>query len=204
MNTQTGTVYLVDDDPSMCKALTRLVGSQKLKAHSFSSAREFLEHGAPDHPSCLVLDIQLPGLSGLELQTELTKRNIELPIIFITGHGDVRSSVRAMKQGAVDFLLKPFNPQDLANVIQQALAKDLRRHAAAAERQELERRLQTLTPREREVFDRVIRGLLNKQIADELGASEQTVKVHRHRVMEKMRVKSLADLVQGAVKIGLV
>jgi len=158
MNLNAGTVYLVDDDPSMCKALVRLVESQKLKARAFASASDFLDHGAPNHPACLVLDIQLPGLNGLDLQTELARQNIDLPIIFITGHGDVRTSVRAMKQGAVDFLLKPFNPQDLAGVIHQAIARDLRRQEISSERRELERRLQTLTPREREVFDRVIRG----------------------------------------------
>jgi RNA polymerase sigma factor (sigma-70 family) len=203
MSIQSGTVYLVDDDPSMCKALMRLVESQKLQARAFGSARDFLEHGPPNRPACLVLDIQMPGLNGLELQTELARQNIDLPIIFITGHGDVRASVRAMKQGAVDFLLKPFNPSDLACVIQQALVKDLRRQEIGAERQELERRLENLTPREREVFLRVIRGFLNKQIADELGASEQTIKVHRHRVMDKMKVQSVAELVQAAVKLGL-
>jgi FixJ family two-component response regulator len=203
MNSHSGTVYLVDDDPSMCKALVRLVESQKLKAHAFTSAGDFLDHGAPNRPACLVLDIQLPGLNGLDLQAEMAKQNIDLPIIFITGHGDVRASVRAMKQGAVDFLLKPFNPQDLAGVIHQALARDLRFQEINGERKKLEGRLNALTPREREVFDQVIRGHLNKQIADELGASEQTIKVHRHRVMEKMQVQSVAELVQAAVKLGL-
>lgn len=203
MNPTPGTVYLVDDDPSMCRALVRLVASQGLTPRAFTSAQEFLDSGTPNRPACLVLDIRMPGLSGLDLQTALAQRNLDLPIVFITGHGDVRTSVRAMKQGAVDFLLKPFSHHDLATVIHQALAKDQHRQLSEAGRQDLQNRLQTLTPRERQVFDHVIRGLLNKQIADELGASEQTIKVHRHRVMEKMRVTSVAELVQAAVKLGL-
>ncbi len=203
MNSSAGTVYLIDDDPSMCRALVRLVQSRQLKAQAFSSAQEFLNHGVPDRPACLVLDLRLPGLSGLDLQTELAKRNVQIPIVFITGHGDVRTSVQAMKQGAVDFILKPFDHKDLATVIHQALVKDKQGQASVAERQELQRRLELLTPREHEVLLHVVRGLLNKQIADELGASEQTIKVHRHRVMEKMEVASVAELVQAAVKLGL-
>jgi RNA polymerase sigma factor (sigma-70 family) len=197
-----GTVYVVDDDSQMRKALVRLFTSNGLKAHAFSSAGEFLGQAPAERPACLLLDIRMPGLSGLDLQTELADRKIRLPIVFITGHGDVRASVRAMKGGAVDFLLKPFNDRDLISTVQQALATD-RQLAYSIERQEeFRRRLQSLTPREREVHDRVIKGLLNKQIAAELGASEQTIKVHRHRIMSKMGVASVAELVEGAIKYG--
>lgn len=204
MNEPQGTVYLVDDDPGMCKALIRLVRSQGLKAEAFKSAHEFLEHHTTDSPACLVADIRMPGLTGLDLQSELRKRNVHLPIVFITGHGDVRTSVQAMKGGAVDFLLKPFAERDVIAVIHQALEKDKRGRTARTEQNEIQRRLQTLTHREHQVYELVIRGLLNKQIAAELGATEQTIKVHRHRVMEKMGVSSVAELVRGAVNAGVI
>jgi FixJ family two-component response regulator len=203
MNTLQGTVFIVDDDPSMRKALTRLCASAGLKVNAFASAREFLDAGAPESPACLVLDVRLPGLSGLDLQTELAARNIQTPIVFITGHGDIPMSVRAMKAGAVDFLTKPFQNKDLVAVIQVALGKDVRLQSVQSERELIQGRLDTLTPRERQVFEMVIKGLLNKQIAADLGASEQTIKVHRARVMEKMAVTSVAELVQAAVKIGV-
>jgi len=200
--TQTqGTVYLVDDDPNMRKALMRFLKTNGLRAQAFGSAREFLDRKSSDTPACLVLDIRMPGMSGLDLQTELAKQNKQLPIVFITGHGDVRMSVQAMKGGAIDFLLKPFADDDLLAVIHQALKKDKRHSEARAEQEQIQDRLRTLTPRERQVFEFVIQGLLNKQIAGKLGASEPTIKVHRHRLMEKMGVTSVAELVQAAIKI---
>ena len=169
MSNSQGTVFVVDDDPSMRKALARLCQSAGLKVKAFASAGEFLEAGAPESPACLVLDVSLPGLSGLDLQAELARRNIQTPIVFITGHGDIPTSVRAMKAGAVDFLTKPFQNRDLIAVIRDALGKDLRLNSAHAERDLVQRRLDSLTPREREVFDLVIKGLLNKQIAGRAG-----------------------------------
>ncbi len=203
MNTPNGTVLIVDDDPGMRKALVRLCQSAGLKVKSFASAREFLDAPAPESPACLVLDVRMPGLSGLDLQAELAARDIHTPIVFITGQGDIPTSVRAMKAGAVDFLTKPFKNKDLVAIIRDALSKDVGRQSAQSERNGIQARLDTLTPRERQVFDLVIKGLLNKQIAAELGASEQTIKVHRARVMEKMAVPSVAELVQAAVKIGV-
>jgi FixJ family two-component response regulator len=199
------TVFLVDDDDSVRRALTRLIKSAGYAVQAFASARDFLEYWriTNEGPACLVLDVRMPGLSGLDLQHELLASNTLLPIIFITGHGDIPMSVKAMKEGAVDFLPKPVKDKDLLNAIEQALARadhDLR------EQKELEyvqKRLKTLTPREREVMSLVVRGLLNKQIAFELGTVEKTVKVHRARVMEKMEVQSLADLVRLAEKVGL-
>jgi len=203
MNTPQSTVYIVDDDVSMRKALARLCHSAGLAAKTFASAREFLDSGTPDSPACLVLDVRMPGLSGLDLQSELAARNIQTPIVFITGHGDIPTSVRAMKAGAVDFLTKPFKDKNLITVIRDSLNKDVRLKSAQSERDLIQQRLESLTPREREVLEWVIKGLLNKQIAAELGASEQTIKVHRARVMEKMQVTSVAELVQAAVKAGL-
>jgi FixJ family two-component response regulator len=199
------TVFLVDDDDSVRRALTRLIKSAGYAVQAFASARDFLEYWriTNEGPACLVLDVRMPGLSGLDLQHELLASNTLLPIIFITGHGDIPMSVKAMKEGAVDFLPKPVKDKNLLNAIEQALTRanhDLR------EQKELEyvqRRLKTLTPREREVMTLVVRGLLNKQIAFELGTVEKTVKVHRARVMEKMKVQSLADLVRLAEKVGL-
>ncbi len=203
MTDSQGTVFVVDDDTSMRKALSRLCVTAGLRVKAFASAREFLDAGAPESPACLLLDVRMPGLSGLDLQTELASRNIQTPIVFITGHGDIPTSVRAMKAGAVDFLTKPFNHKDLIGVIRSALGKDVRLKSDQSERDAIQRRLESLTPRERQVIDLVIKGLLNKQIGAELGASEQTIKVHRGRVMEKMEVTSVAELVQAAVKVGV-
>jgi RNA polymerase sigma factor (sigma-70 family) len=202
MNTLPGTVFVVDDDPSVRKALARLCQSAGLKVKAFASAREFLDSGAPESPACLVLDVRMPGLSGLDLQGELAARNIQTPIVFITGQGDIPTSVRAMKAGAVDFLTKPFRNKNLVAVIRDALGKDVRLKSEQGERDQVQQRLETLTPRERQVFELVIKGLLNKQIAAELGASEQTIKVHRAHLMEKMQLASVAELVQAAVKAG--
>jgi len=199
-----GTVYVVDDDVGMREALARLCRSVGLNSETFSSAREFLNHGGLEAPACIILDIAMPGLSGLDLQAELARRKMQTPIIFVTGHGDIASSVKAMKAGAVDFLTKPFVYEDVIAVIRGAIASDERQQALDAERQAIQERIDSLTPREAEVFQLVLRGLLNKQIAAELGNSEQTIKVHRGRVMEKMRVESVAELVQLAVKVGLV
>ena len=203
MNSSEGTVFIVDDDLSMRRALARLCQSVGLKVKVFESAREFLESGASDSPACLVLDVRMPGLSGLDLQSELATRNIQTPIVFISGHADIPTSVRAIKAGAVDFLTKPFKDKNLISIIREALSKDVRLKAAQGELEIIKCQLQTLTPRERQVFDLVIKGLLNKQIAAQIGASEQTIKVHRHRVMDKMRVVSVAELVHAAAKLGL-
>ena len=203
MNPPEGTVYVVDDDPDMRKALARLCRSAGFHTKPFATAREFLDAGVPESPACLVLDVRMPGLSGLDLQSELAARNIHTPIVFITGHGDIPMSVRAMKAGAIDFLTKPFRDKNLIAVIRSALEKDIRFKSVQGEREVVHGHLQNLTPRERQVFDLVIQGLLNKQIADKLGASEPTIKVHRRRVMDKMHAQSVAELVQLAVKAGL-
>ena len=199
------TVFLVDDDASVRKALARLMKLAGYTAQAFASASEFLgywrDHGGG--PGCLLLDVRMPGLSGLDLQHELQTANALLPIIFITGHGDIPMSVKAMKQGAVDFLPKPVKEKDLIKAIEQALAKAARDLAERLELDGIKRRIEQLTAREREVMTLVVRGLLNKQIAFELGTVEKTVKVHRSRVMEKMQVQSLAELVRITVKVGL-
>lgn len=197
MSTEKATVFVVDDDASVRKALARSIQVAGLNVKTFASAREFLDQGSPESPGCLVLDVRMPGLSGLDLQAELNSRNIRTPIVFITGHGDIPLSVKAMKGGAVDFLTKPFKVANLLEVIQEALKKDARLQASRAEQAEVQRRIQTLTPREREVLGLVVKGLLNKQIAAELGAAERTVKVHRGRMMQKMQVGSVAELVHA-------
>ena len=196
MITAKATVFVVDDDASVRKALARSIQTANLNVKVFASAREFLDQGPPDGPGCLVLDVRMPGLSGLELQAELNSRNIRIPIIFITGHGDIPMSVKAMKGGATNFLTKPFEIAKLLEAIREALKQDKGLHASRLESAEAQRRIQTLTPRERQVLGLVVKGRLNKQIADELGASERTIKVHRGRVMYKMEVKSVADLVR--------
>ena len=202
MTSSAGTVFVVDDDPSMRKALGRLCQSAGLDVKLFGSAQELLTHGAIESPACIVLDVSMPGLSGLDLQGEIAARDIRTPIVFITGHGDIPMSVKAIKAGAVDFLTKPFASKVVLAVIRDAISKDAGLQASQTEQKTIERRLRSLTPREHQVFEMVIKGMLNKQIAAALGASEQTIKVHRHRMMAKMQVASVAALVQAAVKIG--
>ena len=201
MSAEPATVFVVDDDASVRKALTRSIQAAGLNVKAFASAREFLDQGPPEGPGCLVLDVRMPDLSGLDLQAELNSRNVQTPIIFITGHGDIPVTVKAMKGGAVDFLPKPFKASNLLGAIREAIKKDERLQASRAETAQVQRRIQTLTPREREVLGLVVKGLLNKQIAAELGAAERTVKVHRGRVMHKMQVQSVADLVRAVERV---
>jgi FixJ family two-component response regulator len=201
--TVSSVVFVVDDDPSVRDAIGRLVGTVGLRAEAFGSAREFLRCNRPEAPSCLVLDVRLPGISGIDFQHELSAANIRIPIIFITAHADVSMSVKAMKAGAIEFLTKPFKGQDLLDAVQLALEKDRARRLSEAELSELQQRLRTLTPREREVLPLVISGRPNKQVAAEITASEATVKVHRSQLMRKMRAESVADLVRMAEKLGI-
>jgi FixJ family two-component response regulator len=189
-------VFILDDDPVLREALTDLLQSVQLQVRAFSSAQDLLETQFPSGPSCLILDIRLPGLSGLDLQVELAKIDNAIPIVFITGHGDVPMSVRAMKAGAVDFLIKPFRDVDLLDAVASALELDRKRRADAKSRLELQSLFDSLTSREREVMSFVVDGLLNKQIAHQMGLSEITVKIHRGNVMRKMHARSLADLVR--------
>jgi FixJ family two-component response regulator len=197
-------VFVVDDDASIRRALTRLIKSAGYRVNTFASAREFLNNRPQvDGPACLVLDVRMPGLTGMDLQRELQSANQTIPIIFITGHGDIPMSVKAMKAGAVDFLPKPFKDTDLLRAIEQAVARSVHDRAERDELEDIQRRVDKLTPREREVMALVVGGLLNKQVALELGTVEKTVKVHRARVMAKMEVESLAELVRLAEKVGI-
>jgi FixJ family two-component response regulator len=198
------TVFVVDDDAAVRKSLVRLLKSAGYHAESFASADEYINCWKRNPlPGCVLLDIQMPGIDGLQLQQELINSTHGIPIIFITGHGDIPSSVKAMKAGAVDFFSKPFNDEDLLQAIREAIQRDHHVRADRAERGSVAERFATLTPREREVLELVVRGMLNKQIAAALGASEKTIKIHRGRVMEKMKVPSVADLVRAADKIGI-
>jgi len=203
VNDETATVFLVDDDLSILRALTRLLRVGGHQVSAFRSPRDFLAQHDAAVPGCVVLDLAMPGLNGLELQAALAAAGSQRPIVFISGHGDVPSSVRAMKAGAVDFLTKPVSQENLLAAIQRAIECDRVMRQARAELQAIDERLNRLTPREREVFQHVVAGQLNKQIAVDLGTVEKTVKVHRSRVMEKMGVRSLADLVRIAERIGL-
>jgi FixJ family two-component response regulator len=196
-----GVVFVVDDDESVRDALSNLIRSIGLAAETFASAQDFLSHRRPDATACLVLDVRLPGLSGLDLQRELATTGQQIPIIFITGHGDIPVTVRAMKAGAAEFLPKPFREQDLLDAIQQALDKDRIARRERTDLSEIRNRHETLTSREREVMMLIVRGRLNKQVAAELGISEITIKVHRHNVMQKMQATSLPDLVRMAQKL---
>lgn len=196
-------VHVIDDNASVRRALKRLLGSVGIDALTYTSAKGFLDAELADVPSCLVLDVRMPRMSGLELQDRLIGAGREIPIVFITGHGDIAMAVEAMKKGAVDFLPKPFNDQDLIDAIHRALAQHERLRDERAERDEVLQRLERLTPRERAVMERVITGLLNKQVAGELGTTEKTIKVHRARVMEKMEAESLAELVRLAAKVDI-
>ena len=202
MNEPSRAIYIVDDDDGVCQALSSLFRSVGLAARTFDSAREFLNARLADAPSCLVLDVRLPGLSGLDLQQELADRDIQIPIIFLTGHADVPMSVQAMKAGAVEFLTKPFRDQDLLDAVHSALDRDRAARQHRAESADLRARYASLTPREREVMHGVATGMLNKQIAAELGTSEVTVKLQRGRAMHKMGADSVADLVRMADRLG--
>jgi FixJ family two-component response regulator len=196
-------IAIVDDDPSVRRGLQRLIRSAGWKVETFASAQEFLAGPRVAFLSCLILDLQLPGLSGLELQKRISEVELAIPIVFLTGHGDIPASVQAMKAGAVEFLTKPVDEQELLQAIQEAVERDRRTRQQHAEASELRERYQSLTPREQEVMQRVISGMLNKQIAAELNITEDTVKFHRGHIMRKMRADSLADLVRMARDLGI-
>jgi FixJ family two-component response regulator len=203
MSAERSVVFVVDDDVSIQDSLRNLFRSVGLNVKTFATAQDFLSSRHPDVSACLVLDVRLPGLSGLDLQRKLVEANVQMPIIFITGHGDIQMSVRAMKAGAVEFLTKPFRDQDLLDAVQQAIDRDRAARAQRAQAAELNDRYESLSAREQEVLGLVVRGFLNKQIAGDLGTSEATVKLHRRHVMDKMQAKSLADLIRMAEKLGV-
>jgi FixJ family two-component response regulator len=194
-------VFVIDDDPLVRESVADLLDSAGFQVQTFGSATEFVQGQRADVPGCLILDVELPDISGLDLQAELAKSGVAMPIVFLTGHGDIPMSVRAMKAGAVEFLTKPFGKQELLDAIKEALLRDGEVRKQRSESFELEKRHATLTPRERQVLALVVTGRLNKQIAGELGTTEETIKVHRGRVMRKMGAGSLADLVRMAAKL---
>jgi FixJ family two-component response regulator len=196
-------VFIIDDDPLYRASTERLLRSVGFSVQSFQSARDFVDSRRPNVPSCLILDVRLPGLSGLDLQRELAEAGVHLPIIFVTGHGDIPMSVQAMKAGAVEFLTKPFRDQSLLDAIRQAIERDRVAHQQRAREANLRQRYESLGPREHEVFNCVVSGMLNKQIADELGATERTIKFHRGHIMRKMQARSLAELVRMAEALGI-
>lgn len=203
MNEQEAVVYVVDDDQSVREALASLLRSTGRRVETFTSATAFLESNLPNIPSCLILDVRMPGVSGLDLQKRLTELNTTIPIVFISAHGDIPTSVRAIKAGAVEFLTKPFRDDDLLRAINEALEQDLRSRQQQAATAHLQERYLSLTPRERQVMSLVVSGMLNKQIANELGTSEITIKVHRRQVMTKMGANSLAELVRMSERLGV-
>ena len=196
-------VFVIDDDASLGASVSSLLRSVGLQARVFASTSEFLQEKRPNVPSCMVLDVRLPGVSGIDFQADLSKRNIHIPIVFMTGHGDIPMTVRAMKAGAVEFLTKPFRDQDMLDAVQLALERDLSRIEFEKAASGLKSKFETLTPREQEIMALVASGLMNKQVAGKIGLSEITVKVHRGRVMQKMGAKTLADLVRIAEALGI-
>ncbi len=194
-------VFVVDDDPSVRRSTERLLRSAGFKVQTFGSAREFLDSHRSEGPGCLVLDVRMPGLSGMDLQRELAQSGIHIPIIFITAHGDIPMSVRAMKAGAAEFLTKPFRGRSLLDAVRAAIERDCSAHKARSETAELHDRYEQLTPREREVMPLITSGMLNKQVAGELATTERTIKFHRAHIMQKMKAQSLADLVRMVEKL---